>query len=130
MLCVRRNRAPLDYSKCNMTVTVYHEDSPGNYRKFEIHGAFIDFRKNQNVEKTGARESNSFLLVIPEINAKFGRDYLLKNGDKVLLGEGKDIASREEWARFIPVSVSGLVVVKYVDPKYFEGKLCHTEAGG
>jgi len=30
----------------------------------------------------------------------------------------------------IPVKVPGLVVVKYVDPKYWNGKLVHVEAGG
>ena len=51
-------------------------------------------------------------------------------GDKVLLGEGPEIATREEWAGFIPAKVPGLVVVKYVDPKYWQGRLIHVEAGG
>lgn len=129
MLCVRRKVSCLDYSKCNQTVTVYHEEKPGNYKRFTINGAFIDFRKNRNIEKTGERETNSFLLVIPEKNAKLGEDYEMKNGDKVLLGEGTDILSREEWARLIPSLVPDLAVIKHIDKKYWQGKLCHTEAG-
>ena len=51
-------------------------------------------------------------------------------GDKVLLGSGPEIATREEWTDLIPAKVAGLVVVSYVDPKYWNGKLIHTEAGG
>jgi hypothetical protein len=48
----------------------------------------------------------------------------------VLHGEGPEIATREEWAAFIPAKVNGLGVVKYVDPKYWRGFVVHTEGGG
>lgn len=130
MLSVRKRLSPIDYSKCNQKITVYHEDKPGSYRRFVIDGVFFDFRKNRNVEKTGSREANSFLLVIPQENARFGVDYQLKNGDKVLLGEGKEISEREEWAKLIPAAVPNLVVVKYIDVKYWQGEICHVEVGG
>lgn len=121
---MRKNSCPIDYSKlCKQTVTVYHKD--GNTYTRSVHKrAFLDFRKNLTVDKTGSRESNSFLLVIPgDVQAVFVED-------KVLLGEGPEIGSREDWAALVPVKVPGLVVVSYADPKYWGDKLVHTEAGG
>ena len=125
MAVIKRSSAPVDYRLCNQTVTVYHDNGNATYtRKVIEKGAFLDFRKNQSVDKTGSKEVNSFLLVIP------GASVPVSAGDKVLHGEGPEIATREEWAAFIPAKVEGLVVVKYVDPKYWRGSVVHTEAGG
>lgn len=114
---------PVDYRLCNQTVTVYHQED-GKYTRTVHKNAFLDFKKTQTVDKTGSKEANSFLLVIPgAVQAAFV-------GDKVLLGEGPEIASREAWAAFIPAKVAGLVVVGYADPKYWNGTMVHTEAGG
>lgn len=121
MLSVQRKSCPLDYSKCNRTVTVYHQNADKTIARTVHPSASLDFRKNQNVNKTGITESNSFLLVIP------GESVALFNGDKVFLGEGSEVT---DWASFIPAKVSGLVVIKYVDPKYWNGTQCHVEAGG
>lgn len=122
MLCVHYNNA-LNYALCNQTVTVYHQDGD-QYQRTIYHNAYLDYRKNHNVDKTGSRESNSFLLVIP------GENVCLYAKDKVILGAGRVISNREEWAKFIPANVPGLVVIQYVDPKYFNGHQCHVEAGG
>lgn len=120
----RRNSTPIDYSRlCNQTVTVYHKDDD-RYTQTVFHNAFLDFRKNQTVDRTGSKESNSFLLILP------GDTQAVFVGDKVLLGDGPKIATRENWAAFVPAKVPGLVVVSYVDPKYWNGQLVHTEAGG
>ena len=120
----RRNSTPIDYSRlCNQTVTVYHKDED-KYTQKTHRQAFLDFRKNQTVDRTGSRESNSFLLVLP------GTVQEVFVGDKVLLGAGPEITTREDWAAFVPAKVPGLVVVDYVDPKYWQGRLVHTEAGG
>lgn len=122
MLCVR-NRPPVDYSKCNQTVTIYHNEG-GTYTRTVHRKAFLDFKKTENTDKTGSRESNSFLLVIPcDSQPVFVED-------KVLLGEGPEVTTREAWAALIPSKTPNLVVVKYVDPKYWNGKLVHVEAGG
>ena len=124
MMLFRRNSAPIDYSRlCNQTVTVYHKDGD-KFTQATYSNAFLDFRKNHTVDKTGSKESNSFLLVLP------GAVQAVFVGDKALLGIGPEIASREAWAAFVPVNVPGLVVVDYVDPKYWNGQLVHTEAGG
>ena len=124
MLNVRHKLGPpVDYSKCNQTVTIYHKDHE-QHSSTVVYQAFLDFKKTQNVDKTGSQETNSFLLVIPCASQS------VFVGDKVLLGEGPEITTREEWAEFIPAKVPGLVVVKYVDPKYWRGRLIHVEAGG
>ena len=124
MVRINRRSSPVDYRLCNQTVTVYHWDGGAEYTRKVFTNAFLDFRKTQNVDKTGSKEANSFLLVIP------GPVVPVAVGDKVILGDGPEIATREAWASFIPSKVTGLVVVKYVDPKYWNGKIVHTEAGG
>lgn len=124
MLALKRRDCPVDYRMCNQTVTVYHWDGKDSYTKKVFTEAFLEFKKTQNVDKTGSSESNSFLLVIP------GSTVPVAVGDKVILGVGPDVPTREAWASFIPSKVPGLVVVKYVDPKYWHGAVVHTEAGG
>lgn len=120
-----KRRSPVDYRLCNQTVTIYHWDGKETYtRKVIEKGAFLDWRKNRNVEKTGSTEANTFLLVIPCSESP------VAVGDKVYDGEGPEVSTREEWAAFLPTKVPGLVVVKHVDPKYWKGQLVHVEAGG
>lgn len=121
---LRRNtHCPVDYRLCNQTVTVYHKEDDKYTRKVYIK-AFLDHKKTQSVDKTGSKEASSFLLVIPS------DQQTVFIGDRVMLGEGPEITTREEWAAFIPSKVPGLVVVSYADPKYWNGKIVHTEAGG
>lgn len=117
--------SPVDYRLCNQTVTVYHDNGDATYTRTVIEkGAFLDFKKTQNVDKTGSKEANSFLLVIPGPSAS------VSVGDKVLHGAGPEITTREAWAALIPAKVEGLVVVRYVDVKYWAGSVAHVEAGG
>lgn len=125
MAVIRRREVPVDYRLCNQTVTLYHWDGKENVtRRVVKRGAFLDFKKVQSVSQTGSSEANSFLLVIPcdEIPAAVG--------DKVLLGEGPEVQGRAGWAGFLPTNVAGLAVIRYVDPKYWKGRLVHVEAGG
>ncbi len=123
MIFAPRPRPPVDYSLCDQTVTVYHKDNE-TYTRTVYGQAFLDFRKNRNINKTGSKETNSFLLIIP------GADVRLYPQDKVILGVGPEVATREKWAAFIPAKVPGLVVIQYVDPKYYAGRQVHVEAGG
>lgn len=123
MLSVRK-RPPADYSKCHQTITIYRQEAQGQYIRRVCCWAFLDFLRREKVSKTGSTGESTFLLVIP------GEEVLVMPGDKVLLGEGPEITSREDWAAFIPAKVPGLVVVGYVEPKFWQGKICHTEAGG
>lgn len=119
-----QSTCPVDYRLCNQTVTIYHWDGKETYTRKVIRNAFLDFKKTQNVDKTGSHEANAFLLIVP------GPVVRVAVGDKVLLGEGPEVTTREAWASLIPSKVEGLVVVKYVDPKYWRGCIVHTEAGG
>lgn len=123
-MLMRRSTSPVDYRLCNQTVTVYHWDGEKTYTRTVLHNAFLDFRKTRNVDKTGSTEVNTFLLVIP------GGSQAVFVGDKVLRGVGPEITTREEWAAFIPAKHEGLVVVKYADPKFWQDRMVHTEAGG
>lgn len=125
MVRIKRRAWPVDYRLCNQTVTLYHWDGKDTVTRTVIErGAFLDFKKVQDVSKTGSREVNSFLLVIPCSESPVAVE------DKVLLGEGPEIAAAAEWRQFIPSVISGLVVVKWVDPKYWKGRMVHVEAGG
>ena len=62
-----KKRDPVDYSKCNQYVSVYHADfTQGSITQHNIPFAFFDFRKNENINRTGQTETNTFLLVIPK----------------------------------------------------------------
>lgn len=126
MVVVKKPNSPLNYSLCNQTVTVYRADNVDGFKctkKVYEKKAFLDFKKVVSVNKTGSKEENSFLLVI-----KGNAD--LKPKDKVLLGVGADITTREEWAKFIPSTQANLVVIEAVDPKYYNNEICHVEAVG
>lgn len=123
MVRIKRRTCPVDYRMCNQTVTVYHKDGDA-YTRTVYERAFLDFKKTQTVDKTGSKEANSFLLVI------HGGTQAVFVGDKVMMGIGPEIATRSDWAAFIPSKVPGLVVVSYADPKYWNGQIVHTEAGG
>ncbi len=124
MLWLKKPASPVDYSLCNQTVTIYHWDQKDIYTTTIIENAFFEHKKTQNVDKTGRHEASSFLLVIP------GAAVPVAVGDKVLVGMGEEISTRAAWADLIPAKVPGLVVVKWVDPKYWRGAMVHTEAGG
>lgn len=123
MVAIKPFNSPLDYSLCDQTVTIYRRNGD-EIERIEVERAFLDFRKVENVTKTGSTDSGSFLLVVP------GSDVQVMPGDKVIRGEGREIKTVEDWNKFIPAKVAGLCVVSYVDEKYFHGRLVHVEAGG
>lgn len=120
---MRKPTCPVNYSLCNQTVTVYHKEDD-KYIRTVYDKAFLEHKKTQSVDKTGSKEANSFLLVVP------GTSQAVFVGDKVLDGIGPEIADREAWASFIPSKMPGLVVVSYADVKKWNGTIVHTEAGG
>lgn len=121
---IRKSICPIDYSKlCRQTVTVYHRTPDGITRSVHKR-AFLDHKKTHSVEKTGSKEANSFLLVVP------GEEQLVFVEDKVFDGVGPEISTADQWRDFIPVKHPGLFVVKYADAKRWGGSIVHTEAGG
>lgn len=122
-MIIPRPTCPVDYRLCSQTVTVYHKEAD-SYIRTVYDRAFLDYKKTLNVDKTGSKEANSFLLIIP------GDFQTVFHGDKVYEGIGPEIADSKAWAAFTPAKVHGLVVVSYADPKKWDGKIVHTEAGG
>ena len=133
MLTVKRNVPPVDYSKANQIITVFHAEGLAGpspvFSQRVINYAFFDFRKNQDVNRTGQTETNGFLLVIPRLkNGLLAQP--IYPGDKVIIGEHSAVDTREKWAALIPSKVPNMAVVKYVDPKYWRAEIAHWEAGG
>ena len=121
---IKQNDCPVNYDKlCRQTVTVYHKEADGTFSRTVHEHAYLDYKKTQTTERTGSKEANSFLLIIR------GSVQTVHVGDKVFDGEGPEI-SVTEWSTFIPSKVPGLVVVSSADPKKWNGRIVHTEAGG
>ena len=108
---------PLDYSLCNMTVTVYHREGLTRQVVAQAHYEFTDQR---HISGGIVEVTRGFHLVIPG-------DFPIVPGDKVVLGEGPEIT---RWEDLLPETHATLGVVKSVQPKYYGGQVCHVEARG
>ena len=108
---------PLDYSLCQDTVTVYHREGLTRQVLENVH---YEHTTRRAVEDGIARVSRSFHLVIPGECAVFP-------GDKVLRGIGPEEVS---WDQLLPETHPTLGIIASVQPRYYRGKLCHTEARG
>ena len=133
----RTSRLP-DYSLCDQTVTVYHQDAEKHVTRTVIHGVYLDFKSSHTLEKTGGKTEHTFLLVIPQRSCAFvppgeyagtPGTYTLTALDKVLLDEGPELEDTA-WASFLPARVNRLLIVRNIDPKYYKGKLRHVEVSG
>lgn len=123
---------PMQYPLCCQTVTLYHADLAAHtITRTVVAGVHFDARRRET-EAAGSSPASgaatAFLLVIPEKNAAFGRDYTLEPRDRVLAGIGPEI-SYEQWLNFTPAKVAGLAAVQYVDCKVSGGCAAHVEAG-
>lgn len=112
----RTNNTPLDYSLCDMTVTVYHRE--GLTREV-IENAYYEFSDKQATEGGIVRSDRNFLLIVPG-----QRD--LRCGDKLVLGVGPDAP----WDTLHIPGIRTLGIIETVKPRYFRGKICHMEARG
>ena len=110
MLRLRKD-IPLDYSMCCMTVTVYHRE--GLTRQV-LHNAHLEYTHQQTTHDGVDRAENGFLLVVPGALD-------MAPGDKVVVGEAPAITTWQEAKGFVAQSVK---------PRYFYGRLCHTEVRG
>lgn len=112
-------RCPLDYSLCNSTVTVYRKTAEGICRQV-VEGCYLENRCEQRSELSGTRQESPFLLIMP------GSCQRVFPGDRILEGIGPQVI---DWESFIPVTVPGLYQAQYAMPCYWEGQICHVEAG-
>ena len=111
----------MEYPLCDQTVTLYRREGEKICRQV-IYGCYFQFQDRMKTGANGHEYDRPFLLVIP------GGTLRVFPGDRVMAGEGPAIDS-EQWARFVPALVGSLVKVGWVKPCYWEGELCHTEAG-
>lgn len=105
---------PLDYSLCCQTVTVYHR-ADGAVRRQVLEGCHLEV---QTLEEQGV--AGKFLLIVP------GQTQTVFPGDRIMPGQGPETLS---WRELVPGAVEGLLEAAYAKPCYWQGQLCHTEAG-
>ena len=111
---------PLDYSLCDKTVTLYRLKA-GTVIRQVVEKAWYSWHTEQVTDAMGTKQETKFSLILPGQHTIFP-------GDRVYEGIGPVITA-EKWPEFIPVCVPGLAQVQYVKPCYWQGQLCHTEAG-
>lgn len=111
---------PLDYSLCAQTVTLYRL-CDGQVLRQVLPRVFYQWQQRSAVTQFGEQEDRLFILIVP------GAVTLLP-GDRIYDGEGPAL-TQDQWQGFLPVHVPGLSQIAYVKPCYWEGRLCHTEAG-
>ena len=112
---------PLDYALCDRTVTIYRRQGDEILRQV-AQGCYYCWQEEQILDERGRRKDTTCLLLMP------GDTQRVFVGDRVFDGVGPEV-SLQEWAAFIPVKVAGLAEISYVQPFYWEGTLCHVEAG-
>ena len=111
----------MEYGMCDRVVTVYRKTENGIAREV-VYGCYYTWQQEQTVDEDGCRKETKFLLIMPgDIQRVFV-------GDRVYDGVGPEIGL-DDWTAFIPAAVPGLAEAEYVLPCYFDGKLCHVEAG-
>lgn len=110
-----------DYCLCDQVVTLYHLEA-GRILRQVIQGCYLQWQQKRNMDVFGEQMQTSFLLVMP------GDEQRVFVGDRVMKGIGPEITA-QQWAGFLPAAVPGLGEVNYVVPYFWEGKLCHVEAG-
>ena len=113
----RIKNVPLDYSLCNMTVTVYRREG---LTRHVLEGVHYEFTSRREVVDGVVKRTRGFLLVIPG-------DMVVAPGDMVMLGHGPDI---QRWEDLKVATCASLGRITSVQRRYWNGKLCHTEARG
>lgn len=113
--------SPVEYGLFEQTVTIYQLREEQVIRTV-AEGAYLQMKTEQTCDAQGHRQEVKFLLILP------GEGVSLSPGDRVYDGIGPEISPRQ-WSRFVPVQVPKLGQIQYVKPFYFQGVLCHTEAG-
>ena len=105
----------------DQTVTVYRYTGSGVERTV-LSGCFFLWEDQLREDELGEHMERTFLLMVP------GAPQKVFAGSRVLPQIGPQITA-EQWSEFIPAKVDGLCEVAYVSPKYWNGQLCHIEAG-
>ncbi len=112
---------PLDYSCCCQTVTVYRREGD-SIRRTVVPNCYLELEDVERDYLSGGRAERKFLLVMP------GQPQRILPGDRIYDGIGPEV-TLAQWPAFIPARIAGLVEAEYAKPFFWEGTLCHVEAG-
>lgn len=111
------------------TVTLYHPDVANKaVVRTVLRGVFWQQGRRALPDVTGTRQGAAMLLVVPEATARYGLDYTLAPGDRLLPGEGPAL-TWADWPGFVPAAVANVAVIQYVLPMRLRGRPHHVEAG-
>ena len=113
--------SPFDYSLCNQTVTVYRMKD-GRISRNVYDNCYLDYETRVDTDTYGQELERRFTLILP------GTEQLLQPEDRIYAGQGPALYTLA-WEDFIPAKVEGLMQVQYIKPCFWNGKICHTEAG-
>ena len=114
-------QCPLDYSLCTQTITLYRKEN-GTISRKVVDNCYLQWKDAHKTSPEGTQAQRCFLLVMPcTLQDVFP-------GDRIFAGIGPQICIAD-WPAFIPAKVARLVQVEYAVPYFWEGKLCHVEAG-
>lgn len=108
------------YPLCDQTVTVYRLEGDHVTRRV-ARNCFYRWEDTLTQTEAGIRFARKFLLIQP------GQE-TIRPGDRIFSGEGPEV-TQEQWPDFLPEQVAGLSIAAYATPWYWDGRLCHTEAG-
>ena len=108
----------MDYSLCDETVTVYRKTEGGILRWVKERARLIR-QTSDTTENFGKSRLKKFLLIIPG-------DCPLSPGDRVYAGIGPE---QVDLKTFVPAAVPALFEAGFVKPCFWEGSICHWEAG-
>lgn len=108
----------MNHPLCRQTVTLYRKTG-NKVTRTVVSDCFYTWQDSLTEENEGNRFQRKCLLIAP---------CALLPGDRVMEGVGPEVTAAD-WTQFLPVSVPTLSEVAYASPKYFDGRLCHYEAG-
>lgn len=111
----------MDYCLCDQTVTIYRKVENRIHRQV-VNGVYYTYREVHQEDESGVRRQRLCQLILPADGVE------IQIGDRVYDGIGPQI-SLAGWSMFLPVTVAGLSEINYVTPCYWDGELCHIEAG-
>lgn len=115
------SRCPISYHLCDRTVTIYRLQQD-TVTRYVADNCYFSYQDQMSADTLGRRVERPFLLIMP------GDTQRVFPGDRVYEGIGPEI-SAQNWREFIPAKVEKVCEVAYVIPYYWQGTLCHVEAG-
>ena len=113
-----------DYSLCTSSVTLYRFRD-GEVERTVYQRAYFESTEGQTLERTGDVSKTEHLIVIPGAVE-------CAPGDKFFLGVGSEVSGEAAswWRGFMPSKVGGVVVVRKVSQRLWDGEVAHTEIRG